>query len=120
MKDHSVSQPIAPPATIPIEVQPSADALMTDWLAERVTRAIDIVINEARPLNVQVRKIHVFGHESVEELTRVIFILPEFDASDQDAYAYWGVLAEAFYRLNQQPPPNASNNDVTIEVFIFS
>ena len=121
MKEHNVSQSIAPPTTIPIEVQPSADELMTDWLAERVKRAIETVINEASPLRVALKVIHVFGFEYYDEATRVIFIQPEFDASEKDAYDYWGVLADAFYRLNQEPPPpDAPNADVTIEVFIYS
>ena len=121
MKDHTVSQSIAPPTTIPVEIQPSADELMTDWLAERVKYAIRTVIDEARPLRVDLKVIHVFGFESPEEPTRVIFIQPEFDASEKDAYDYWGVVADAFYRLNQQPPPQeAPNADVTIEVFIYS
>lgn len=120
MKEFSVSQSIAPPTTIPIDVQPSADELMTDWLAERVKRAIEIVIAEAPTCNVEIREIHVFGFEYYDEPTRVIFISPEVEASSDDRYEYWGVLAEAFADLNRQPlPPGATNADVTVEVMVW-
>jgi len=119
MKEHNVSQSIAPPTTIPIEVQPSADELITDWLAERVNRAIDLTINEAPAANVQVRSVSVFGFESYEEGTRVIFVNPEIEGNDDDAYAYWGVLAEAFAEMNRQPlAPGAINADVTVEIMV--
>ncbi|MDQ3547946.1 MAG: hypothetical protein M3439_03920 [Chloroflexota bacterium] len=113
-----MSQSIAPPTTVPIDVQPSADELMTDWLAERVKRAIHIVLDEAQSWNVRVRAIHVWGFEYYEEPVRVIFIIPEFDASEQDEYAYWGVLADAFADINQPRPQGVPNADVTVEVFI--
>ncbi len=119
MKEHDVSHSIAPPTTIPIEIQPSADELMTDWLADRVNRAIDLTVNEAPASNVLVRSISVFGFKSYEETTRVIFVNPEIEGNDDDAYAYWGVLAESFAELNRQPlPPGATNADVTIEIMV--
>ena len=119
MKEHNVSQSIAPPATIPIIVQSSVDDLMTDWLAERVTRAIGIVITEAPTCNIRIREIHVYGFEYYSETTRVIFVSPEVEASHDDVFAYWGVLADAFAKLNQEPlPPGAENPDVTVEISV--
>jgi hypothetical protein len=119
MKEHDVSQSIAPPTTIPIEIQPSADELMTDWLADRVNTAIDFTLKEAPAMNLQVRNISVFGFESYEESTRVIFVNPEVEGSDEDAYAYWGVLAKTFTELNRQPlPPGATNTDVKVEIMV--
>jgi len=119
MKEHSVSQSIAPPSSIPILFQPSVDELMTDWLAERVKRAIEIVIAEAPACNVEIREIHVFGFEYYDEPTRVIFVNPVVEATRDDAYEYWGVLADAFADLNRQPlPPGSKNTDVTVEITV--
>ena len=118
MKEHSVSHSTAPPTTVPIEVQPSAEELMTDWLAERVKQAIETVIDEAQSRNVHVRRIHVFGFEYYDEPTRVIFVEPEIDASESDAYEYWGVLADTFADINQPRLHGVPNNDVTVEVFM--
>lgn len=119
MKEHSVSQSIAPPTTVPIDVQPSAEELMTDWLAKRVQRAIETVINEAPTCNIDVRRIHVSGFEYHDEPTRVIFIEPEIDASDSDAYEYLGVLADAFAAINQPRPQGVLNADVTVEISLI-
>lgn len=119
MKEHSVSQSIAPPTTVPILFQSSVDELMTDWLAERLRRAIEIVIAEAPACSIQIRAIHVFGFEFYSETTRVIFVNPEIEGSHDDAYEYWGVLAEAFANLNREPlPPDAKNPDVTVEIMV--
>jgi hypothetical protein len=72
MKDVDASQSIARPVNVPIVIEPSADELMTDWLLERVTRAIELVIREAPNRNVRILTIHVFGFESYEEPTRMI------------------------------------------------
>jgi hypothetical protein len=118
MKEHDVSQSIAPPTTIPIEIQPSADELMTDWLAERVRRGIDIVIDEATKHYVPLKEIWVAGHESPEEPIREIWVTAETGASHEVAYELLGVLAPAFYRLNETPPTGAENADVTVQIAV--
>jgi hypothetical protein len=98
--------------------QPSVDGLMTDWLAERVERGISITIDAAPACGVEVERVYVSGVEFVEEPTRWIMISPHVVGSDDQAYEYWGVLAEAFVRLNEPPPPSADNADVTVQVSV--
>jgi len=119
VKEHSVSQSIAyPTSTIPIDIQPSARELMTDWLQERVQRAIDIVEDAAMRSNISVRDISVFGTDYFDDLYRQIFVWVNVDADANDAYAYWGDLAGPIRKLNQPPPPGAQNSDVRLEVSV--
>lgn len=118
MKEHSVSHSTAPPATVKVTYDPSADELMTDWLVERVQKGIDIVIYEAARNNVQLKEIWVAGHESYEEPTREIWVTVETDASHDAAYDLFGVLATVFYHLNAPPPAGADNADVTVQIAV--
>jgi hypothetical protein len=118
MKEHNVSQSIAPPTTIPIEIQPSADELMTDWLAERVQRAIGIAVDAAARSNVTVRDISVFGTDYFDNSFREIYIWVNVNASHDVAYDYWGVVAGPIHDLNQPPPQGADNSDVRLEVTV--
>jgi hypothetical protein len=118
MKDHSVSQSIAPPAAVPIEIQPSADALMTDWLAERVQQAIDIVVDTAAQSRISLKRISVFGTDYYDNSFREIFIWVDVDAAQDKAHDYWGGVASPIHALNQSPPAGAQNADVRLEVTV--
>jgi hypothetical protein len=118
MKDYSVSQPAAPPASIKIIYDPTVDELMTDWLAERVQRAVEIAIDAAARCSVHLKEIWVEGWESYEEPTRELVVIPEIVALDNDGFEYWSVLAMAINKLNQPPPPGATNRDVTVQVSV--
>ena len=118
MKEHIVSQSIALPTSTKVTINPSAEELMTDWLAARVERGIEMVINHAISAGVPLKEIWVAGHESHEELTREMWITVETAANHDDAYALWGVLADAFSRLNEPPPAGADNADVTVQIAV--
>lgn len=119
MKEHNVSQSIAPPTTVPIEIQPTAEALMTDWLTERVRRAVEIVVDAAGQSNIPVRDISVFGTDFNDYYSyREIYIWVNVDASHDEAYDLLGVVAGPIHSLNQPPPPGAHNADVRLEVSI--
>lgn len=118
MKEHSVSHSTAPPTSVNVIYDPSAGKLMTDWLATRVQRAIEIAIDAAPRHGIRLKEIWVEGWESYEEPTRELVVVPEIDASDDSGFEYWGVLAEAIYPLNEPAPIGASNRDVTIQVSV--
>jgi hypothetical protein len=114
-----MSRQITSPSGVQITYNPSADELMTDWLAERVQRAIAIVIDAARGCSVDLREIWVAGYESYEEPTREIAVNAEIETVDDEAgYAYWGAVAEPIYKLNQPLPPGTENADVTVQVSV--
>jgi hypothetical protein len=113
-----VSESIAPPANVPVAVDPAADELMTDWLAERMKRAIEIVVAAAPPCGVRLKAVWVEGWKSYEEPTRELVVIPEIDASNDAADDDWGVLATEIDRLNQPPPAGAMNSDVTVQVSV--
>jgi hypothetical protein len=118
MKEHSVSQSIAPPTTVPIDVQPSADELMTEWLAERVQRAIEIVVDAATRREIAVKEISVFGTDYYDNSFREIFIWVNVNATHDEAYEFLGVVAGPIHDLNQPPPSGAHNADVRLEVAV--
>jgi hypothetical protein len=118
MKEASVSRPVAPPTDIPITIEPSADELMTGWLAKRVKRAIEIVIDSAARSSILVKEIAVFGHDYYDNSHRTLFIWVSIDAPDAVAYEFWGVVVSPIYGLNQPPPPGAKNPDVRLEVTV--
>jgi hypothetical protein len=119
MKEHRMSQPVAPPVDVPITISPSADALMTEWLAERVKRAIELVIDAAPRCGVHLKGVWVEGWESYEEPTRELVVIPNVETSDEAGFEYWGILADAVYELNQPPPEGAENGDVTVQVSVY-
>jgi hypothetical protein len=118
MKEHDVSQSIAPPTTVPIEIQPTADELMTDWLAQRIQAGINIVIDAAARTDITIREISVFGHDYYDNSYRTIVIWVVVDAQHDEAYDYWGVIAGPINDLNQPPPRGAANADVRIDVTV--
>lgn len=120
MKEHNMSQSIAPPATIPITYDALANELMTDWLAERVQRAIEIVLDAASQTGLSLKCISVIGHDYYDNSYRQIFIWVSVDAPHTDAYDYWGVVAGPIHALNQPPPPQAVHADVKLEVSVES
>lgn len=118
MKEHNVSHSIAPPTNVSITYNPTADELMTDWLAKRVRKGIEFVINEAARQNVSIKEIWVAGHQSYEEPTREIWVTVETDSTRDAVRELHGVLATSFYHLNEPPPPGAANADVTVQVAV--
>lgn len=118
MKEYSVSQSIAPLTTVPIDVQSSADELMTDWLSKRVKKAIEIVIDAAARAGIAVKGISVFGTDYYDNSYREIFIWISVDAPHDEAYDYWGVVAGPIHDLNQTPPAGAENADVRLAVSV--
>jgi hypothetical protein len=118
MKEHNVSQSTVPPTSVKITYNSTVDELLTDWLAERVQQGIDIVIDEAMKHYVPLKEIWVAGHESPEEPTREIWVTAETDASHEVAYELLGVLAPAFYHLNETPPKGVENADVTVQIAV--
>jgi hypothetical protein len=118
MKEHSVSHSTAPPASVKITYNSTVDELMTDWLAERVQKGIEFVINEAATQNVSIKEIWVAGHQSYEEPTREIWVTVETDATHDAVRELHGILATNFYHLNETPPPGAANADVTVQVAV--
>ncbi len=118
MKEHPVSQSIAPPSGVTVTYDPSATALMTDWLADRVRRAIEISVDTAQHDNVRLKKISIEGWESYEESTRELVVIPEIISTDDSAFSYWDALAEAIHHLNESPPKGSKHQDVTIQVSV--
>ena len=113
-----MSHSTAPPANINITYNPSADELMTDWLAKRVQKGIEFVINEAARQNASIKEIWVAGHQSYEEPTREIWVTVETDATHDAVCELHGVLATSFYHLNETPPRGAANADVKVQVAV--
>ena len=116
MKEQDVSHTTAPPASVKITFDSTVDELMTDWLAERVRKGIEFVINEAARHKVSIKEIWVAGHQSYEEPTREIWVTVETDATHDAVRVLHSVLATSFYHLNDTPPLGAANPDVTIQI----
>jgi hypothetical protein len=116
MKEHNVSHSIAPPASVKITYNSTVDELMTDWLAERVRKGVEFVINEAAKQDVSIKEIWVSGHQSFGEPTREIWVTVETDATHDAVRELHSVLATNFYHLNDIPPPGAANADVTVQI----
>jgi hypothetical protein len=117
MKEHSVSQLIAPPTNVHITYDSLANEMMTG-LARRVQQGIDIVINEAAKHNVQMKEIWVAGFESYEGPTREIWVNVEADATDDAASELHRVLATAFARINKTSPNKDDSFDVTVQIAV--
>jgi len=118
MKEYSVSHSTAPPISVKVVYDPSADELMTDWLSKRVQKAIELVVAAAARTGVAVKDISVFGTDYYDNSYRQIFIWINVDAPDDEAYDYWGIVARPVHGLNQPPPAGAENADVRLEVSV--
>ncbi|HEX5164619.1 MAG TPA: hypothetical protein VFV93_04420 [Thermomicrobiales bacterium] len=93
---------------------------MTDWLAERVKRGIEIVVDAAAQASIRLKNISIFGTDYYDDSFREIFIWVYVDAPHSEAYDYWGAVAGPIHALNQPPPPRAQHADVRLEVSVDS
>lgn len=113
-------QRITAPSGVALGYQPSADELMTDWLAERVQKGIDAVVDVARERGIDLLRMYVSGFKSPDEPTRWIVVTAFVpDGNSKQLFDYWGELAEIFYQLNLPALPDVENGDVTVQVSVL-
>jgi hypothetical protein len=99
-----------------LQVERSAEELLTPWLLDRVHDAARLVVESARGHEVTLDRILVSGFTSYEECDRQLVLACWATATDAAAFAFWDDLAPLIDSLNQPPPRRAKHADVRLVV----